>query len=217
MKLFGYDSPIMSFLTKMVDLLCLNVLTLIFSIPLFTIGAAITAAHYTSLKIHREEGHVWSSFWKSFKENFKQSTVIWLILVVYCILAIVAYLVYGNVDGKIASVGQGVIMATLIFLSFLYVWLMPLQSKFINTIRATFKNAFYMAFKYFFRTLLMVIFNALPIGLLFLIIFVLRLRGFSIWLVFGISVPIYWCALLYDKIFEKLEDMILENEKIESQ
>lgn len=217
MKLFGYDSPIMSFLTKMVDLLCLNVLTLIFSIPLFTIGTAITAAHYTALKIHREEGHVWSCFWKSFKENFKQSTVIWLILVVYCILAIVAYLVYGNVDGKIASAGQGVIMATLIFLSFLYAWLMPLQSKFVNTIRATFKNAFYMAFKYFFRTLLMVIFNALPIGLLFLIIFVLRLRGFSIWLVFGISVPIYWCALLYDKIFEKLEDMILENEQIESE
>ena len=217
MKFLSYDGPIMSFLSKVTDLLFLNVLTLIFSIPLITIGAATTAAHYTALKIHREEGHVWSCFWKSFKENLKQSTVMWLIVVAYCILAVVAYLVYGNVDGKLASAGQGVIMATLIFLAILYAWLMPLQSKFVNTIGATFKNAFYMAFKYFFRTLLMVIFNALPVGLLFLTIFVLGLRGFAIWLVFGISVPIYWCALLYDKVFEQLEEMVLGNEQIEAE
>lgn len=211
MKFLGYDSPIMSFLSRMADLLFLNVLTLIFSIPLITIGAATTAAHYTALKIHREEGHVWSCFWKSFKMNLKQSTGIWLIFVVYSVVSVVAYLVYGNIGSKVASAGQGVLMATLIFAAFVYAWVMPLQSRFVNTIGVTFKNAFYMAFRYFFRTLLMVICNALPVGLFLLIFLVLGLRGFSIWLVFGISVPIYWCALLYDKIFEKLEDMILEN------
>ena len=147
--------------------------------------------------------------------NLKQSTVIWFIFAAYSVITITAYLVYGNMGGKIASAAQGVMMATLIFAAFLYAWVIPLQSRFVNTIRVTFKNAFYMAFRYFFRTLLMVILNALPVGLFLLIFLVLGLRGFPIWLLFGISVPIYWCALLYDKIFEKLEDMILENEQEE--
>lgn len=215
MKFLGYDSPIMSFLSKMADLLFLNVLTLIFSIPIITIGAATTAAHYTALKIHREEGHVWSCFWKSFKMNLKQSTGIWLIFVVYSVVSVVAYLVYGNMGSKVASAGQGFLMATLIFAAFVYAWVMPLQSRFVNTIRTTFKNAFYMAFRYFFRTLLMTILNALPVGLFLFIFLVLGLRGFPVWMLYGISVPIYWCALLYDKIFEQLEEIILENEQEE--
>ena len=215
MKFLGYDSPIMSFLSKVADLLFLNVLTLIFSIPLITIGAATTAAHYTALKIHREEGHVWSCFWKSFKENLKQSTGIWVIFVAYCFLAITSFSIASQMGGKMAAIIQGVVMATLILTAFLYAWVMPLQSKFYNPIRVTFKNAFYMSFKYILRTVLMVILNAVPVGSIFLIFFVLQLRGFAIWMVFGISVPIYWCALLYDKVFEQLEEMILGNEQVE--
>ena len=217
MKFFGYEGPIMSFLSKVGDLLFLNVLTMIFSIPLVTIGAATTAAHFAALKIHRDEGHVWSSFWRSFKVNLKQSTGIWLIIVAYCFLALTSFDIASQMSGKIAGVIQGIVVATLILTAFLYAWIMPLQSKFINTIRATFKNSFYMAFKHLWRTLLMVILSVLPAGTLFLIFFVLGLRGLGIWLLFGISVPIYWCALLYDKLFEKLEEMILGNEPIETE
>ena len=209
MKAFGYDGPIMSFLSKVADLLMLNVLTLLFSIPLITIGAATTAAHYTALKIHREEGHVLSSFWKSFKENLKQSTVIWLIFAACAFIGMTAYNISLAMPGKLVAVIQGVFMATLIMAAFLYAWVMPLQSKFINPIGITFKNAFYMSFKHLWRTVLMVILNALPVGTLVAIFLILRLRGMGIWLLFGISVPIYWCALLYDKIFEELEEMIL--------
>ena len=217
MKFFGYEGPIMSFLSKVADLLFLNVLTLIFSIPLVTIGAATTAAHFAALKIHRDEGHVWSSFWRSFKVNLKQSTGIWLIIVAYCFLAITSLGIASQMSGKIAGVIQGIVVATLIITAFVYVWIMPLQSKFINTIRATFKNSLYMAFKHLWRTVLMVILNVLPVGTLLLIFFVIGVRAMSTWLLFGISVPIYWCALLYDKVFEKLEEMILGNEPIETE
>lgn len=215
MKFLGYDSPIMSFLSKVADLFILNALTLIFSIPLVTIGAATTAAHFAALKIHRDEGHVFRNFWKSFKQNLKQSTGIWLIFVAYCFLAITSFNIASQMGGKMAAIIQGVVMATLILTAFLYSWVMPLQSKFFNTIRATFKNAFYMSFKYILRTVLMGVLNAIPVGTLFLIFFVLQLRGFSIWLLFGVSVPIYWCALLYDKVFEQLEEMVLENQQNE--
>ena len=206
MKFFSYDGPIMSFLSKVADLLLLNLLTLVFSIPLITIGAATTAAQYTALKIHREEGHVLSNFWRSFKMNLKQSTVLWLIFVAYCFVTIMVYTGYGKMDGGISSAGRGILIVTGMYVAILYVWVFPLQSKFVNTIRATLKNAFFMSFRYFFRSLLMVIFNALPVGLFVFVLFVLQLRGFPFWLMFGSSVPIYWSALLYDKIFEQLED-----------
>ena len=215
MKGFSYDGPIMSFLSRVADILILNVLTLIFSIPLITIGAATTAAHYTALKMRREEGHVLSCFWKSFKMNLKQSTGIWLIFAVYGLMSVLSYNIAVQMSGTMGTLVQGVIMATLILAAFLYVWVMPLQARFINSIKGTFKNAFYMAFKNFFRTLLMVLLNAIPVGSLALIFLVTGLRGFAIWLVFGIAAPIYWCAMTYDKVFEKLEEMILENEKTE--
>jgi len=215
MKGFSYDGPIMSFLSRVADILILNVLTLIFSIPLITIGAATTAAHYTALKMRREEGHVWSSFWKSFKENLKQSTGIWLIFAVYWLVSVLSYNIAVQMSGTMATLVQGVIMATLILSALLYVWVMPLQARFINPIKGTFKNAFYMAFKYFFRTLLMLLLNLLPVGTLVVIIFFIGMRGLGIWLLFGIAAPIYWCAMTYDKVFEKLEEMILENQQME--
>ncbi len=209
MKFLDYDSPLMSFLSKIADLVFLNVLTLIFSIPILTIGAATTAAHYTALKLRRSEGHVFRCFWKSFRENLIQSTGIWLMFVIYCSVSVLVYNIAINMSGTMGALVTGVVTGTIILAALPYAWMLPLQSRFINPIRATFKNALYMAFRYFFRTLLMVLLNLLPAGTLFVIIFLTGFREFAIWLLFGISVPIYWCAMTYDKVFEKLEEMIL--------
>lgn len=40
----------------------LNLLTIVCCLPVVTMGASITAAHYTALKIRRNEGHVISNF-----------------------------------------------------------------------------------------------------------------------------------------------------------
>ena len=81
MKIFVLDSPLMRALTIISDLLWLNVLTVICCIPIVTIGASVTALHYLSLKIVRgEENHLTATFLRVFKENFKQSTLIWLII-----------------------------------------------------------------------------------------------------------------------------------------
>ena len=79
--LFDLDSPVMRFLSKMADLIILNLLAFVCCLPIFTIGASMTALHYVLLKIVRnEEGYVVRGFFKAFKSNFKQATVIWLIL-----------------------------------------------------------------------------------------------------------------------------------------
>ena len=59
----------------------------------------------------------------------------------------------------------------------------------------------------------MAILNVLPFGLLVLLFFAMYVQGMGIWLLFGISLPIYWCAMTYDKVFEKIEDEILGQEE----
>ena len=81
MKIFDLDSPLMNVLNKMADLMWLNILTLICCIPIITAGAALTSMHYVALKIVRnEESYITRNFFKSFKTNFRQATVIWLLL-----------------------------------------------------------------------------------------------------------------------------------------
>ena len=205
---FSYDGPIMSVLSKIVDLLILNVLILVFSIPLFTIGTALTAAHFTALKIRRGEGYVWSCFWRSFKQNFKQSTCIWFVFVIYAIVVFVFYNIAAKMGGTMASILSVIIVGSLILVAFLYIWVIPLQARFINPIMGTFKNSYFMAFRYFIRTLFMALFNVLPIVTLYVCVETTQLKGLGIWLMMGVSIPVYLCVMMYDKIFEKLEETV---------
>ena len=77
-RFFNLDSPVMVALTKMADLIIVNLLAFFCCLPIITVGASMTALHYVVLKIVRdEECYIVKSFFKSFKENFKQATVIY--------------------------------------------------------------------------------------------------------------------------------------------
>ena len=212
--IFNYDGPLMSGLGKLCDLVVLNLLTLLFSIPLVTAGASLTAAHYVALKIRRGEGYVLKNFWKSFKENLKQSTIMWLLFIVLVAASVYSYLfMISNVGGTAGALACGALFVGGIFITLTSVWVLPMQSKFINTIPTTIKNSFFMAFKYLFRTLLMVVINLIPIVLLL----ILSYKWWSLLFMFGFSVPIYLCAMLYDKKFEEIEDVILERQREEAE
>ena len=77
-SIFNLDSPIMSFLSRVGDLVWLNLLTLLCCIPVVTAGAAFTALHYVSIKMVRnEEGYLTRNYFKSFRQNFIQATLLW--------------------------------------------------------------------------------------------------------------------------------------------
>lgn len=83
MRLDVTDNPVISGMSRIFDMMCLNVLWLVCSLPIFTIGASTTAMYTVMLKVVKnEEGYIVKGFFKAFKENFKKSTIIWLILLV---------------------------------------------------------------------------------------------------------------------------------------
>ena len=72
-----YDGPIMMAIDKIVDYIWMNILCLICSLPIFTMGAAISAKYYVAMKFARgEDTTVTKAFFKAFKQNFKQCTLI---------------------------------------------------------------------------------------------------------------------------------------------
>ena len=90
MKLFKFDGPIMEAITLAVYLFVLDVLCLLLSIPIVTAGAAFTAKYYVTMKMVRKESPgVFKPYFKAFKENFKQSTLIWLFQLVLMALLLI--------------------------------------------------------------------------------------------------------------------------------
>ena len=80
MKFFSTDSPLYRFLTRLWDMIKLNFLWLVFSLPVVTMGAATVAAYSVTLKmVDEREGYVGRQFIKAFKENWKQGIPLGLI------------------------------------------------------------------------------------------------------------------------------------------
>jgi uncharacterized membrane protein YesL len=53
-KYFSPDSPFMSFIGKLADTLLLNILWLLFCLPVFTIGPSTAALYTVTLKMGRQ-------------------------------------------------------------------------------------------------------------------------------------------------------------------
>ena len=154
---FSMDNPVWNFLGKMWDVIWLTLLWFVCSIPIFTIGASTTAFYYVGLKIvGDEEGYITKQFFHSFKQNFKQSTVIWLIMLVVGFVLGFNVKFYLSLNNKVSTV----LMILILFM--LWVYLMMLQyvfavlSKFDNTIRNIFKFSFLIAIKKIGWTMLMI-------------------------------------------------------------
>ena len=88
-KFFDYNNKFFYYSGKAIDCVLLSFVFLISCLPVFTIGAAITALYYSvHHAIRRDHSYPWEMYVKGFKENFKQSTKMWLIQLVAIILIV---------------------------------------------------------------------------------------------------------------------------------
>lgn len=201
-RFFSLDSPVMAGLTKMADMIILNLVAFFCCIPVITAGASLTALHYVSLKIVRdEECYILKSFFKSFKENFKQSTLIWLIMLLIGALFVVDFVIVRDSLGTTLPSWTGVALLGVMLLTALaFTLVFPLQAKFENTIRTTIKNSVLMGIMILPKTVLMLASWALPLICIFYLPQILPVT-----FCFGLSGPAMICALLYNKTFKKFE------------
>ena len=96
-RFISLEGPFIQFLTRIIDLVILNFLFILFSLPIFTIGSSISALYTVSLKLIQNKDHyIFKEFITAFKRNFKEATIIWIIMLVSGILLIldIKFLVY---------------------------------------------------------------------------------------------------------------------------
>lgn len=207
-KLFNLDSPILKVLGTLADLCLLNIMTLLGCLPIVTAGASLTAMHYVMLKMVRNrEGYIWKDFWKSFKENFRQATCIWLILLVFVAFFLVDCYIFKGLVENISMPLLAVAGAFALFLYMIYLYAFPLLSHFHNTVLGTIKNAFFVGIMTFPKTILMMIVTVLPLVLLYQ-----YTQIFPLVMMYGFTGPAYFCAWLYSGTFKKLEPKAVESE-----
>ncbi len=168
-RLMDMNSPLMQFLSRIGDVIFLNLLTLLCCIPIVTIGASVTALHVSLEKLRKDEGHLLKNFFTAFKSNFLQATALWLILLVFGAMAVFGILSYtfGNVPEGM-NVATPLIMCIILFVLWLFVvsWVFPLQARFSNTVIGTLRNALVCSIAFIPRTIVMVVANILPFLLL---------------------------------------------------
>lgn len=158
MKIFSIDNPIFRAISRLGDMFILSFLWLVTSLPVFTIGAATTAAYDCAFKILRaRDTSVFKDFFRSFKSNFKQATALFFIM--FLIGSVIAADLYfwAHNEGEAAfimnSLSLGVAALYLITLLFLF----PVQAVFENPVKNTLQTAFFMALKNWPTSLLLLV------------------------------------------------------------
>lgn len=189
---------------KVADLCLLNLVCLACCIPIVTAGASITALYYVTLKMVRnEESYIFRSFFKSFKQNFRQATIIHLIMVAAAILLYLDTNIV-KVMGEPMSQIMSVIFAvfTLVY-AMILLYLYPILAKFYNSVKNTFTNAILMAIRHLPYTIIMLIICALPLLIFFVPSLQMQMTLILLLLLFGMAVIAYLNSFFLVKIFDK--------------
>lgn len=202
MKLFNLDSPVMVFLTKVANLMILNLLTIICCIPIITVGPAVTALYYVTIKMARgDEPYIVKSYFKSFKENFKQATILWIVMLALIIVLIldweVVVLMMSGTGAKIMKVVLGVVT---IFFVMTALYIFPVLSRFENTIKQTVKNAFLISIMSLPKTVVIILIHLLPLGLL-----LLTIQALPFLFLLGMPAVAYLSSMMFVRVFKKFE------------
>lgn len=208
-SIFNLDNPIWTFMGKVADLIILNVLAIICSLPIVTIGASWTALYYVTIRmVRKEESYIIRDFFRSFKENFKQATIIWLLALAAIVLFVVDMMLYQTAQDQLPKLLMIAILIWGYLILGTIIYAFPLLSRFHNTIRGTIKNAFLLSLAHVPYTIILVILFLLPF---LLSIYMIELL--SVIIMLGFSVPAYIASIIWVRIFRKFEpEEIAEDE-----
>lgn len=206
-RFFNMDNKFFVFMGRVADLILLNILCILCCIPIITAGASITSLYYVTLKMARdEESYIIRSFFHAFKQNFKQATIINIIML------LTAGVLF--VDLRIARAGDSVMYKGLftlfIAVAFIYalilLYIYPILAKFYNSIKNTFVNAFLMSVRHLPQTALMLLISASPVLLFLLMSYTGAAHVLSIlimlFVLMGFATLAYWKSKLFVNIFD---------------
>ncbi len=155
MSFFSPDSGFYRFISRFWDMVKLNFLWLVFSLPIVTIGPATVAAFSVTMKMVDEtEGYVARQFVREFKKNLRNGIPLGL-LFIFCIEVInIDFQLFHQIEGNpYMPLIFGIVGIFVFMMGFVYAF--PLSARYENTLLHTIKNSADIATRYFVRTLIL--------------------------------------------------------------
>jgi uncharacterized membrane protein YesL len=195
------EGRVSSVLNTIGDLIILNLLTLVCSIPVFTIGAAFSSMYQILIKIARkEEGHIVGPYFKAFRENFRKSTIIWFIGGGISLFLAFDIFLLSKFSFSYSRIYQ-IILCIFFFLTVMFtLFALVTEAHFENTIKNIIVNGMKFSVIHIFLSVLVTALTIAPFLMLHL-----TLRLIPLFLLLGYSGPGYVCGLYFSDLFSRYE------------
>ena len=170
-NLFNYDGKFVTTANKAIDAFVLGFFWLICSVPVFTSGAASAAFYYAFHKsVCLGNGYPIREFFRGFKANFKQATVLWLILMFLAlVLCMDLYILTADVL-QIGLLQPFLIVTSFLIFAISAMWglcAFPYMSRFACTMKDVLKNSFIITLANMHWALLLLVLLAGAIAIFF--------------------------------------------------
>ena len=215
-KIFSPDGALFRIVERLTNLVVLNLLYLLFCVPIFTIGPATAALHYVTLKyVANEEDRVWAPFIHSFKQNFKQGIAVGLgSTAVGVFLAFDMYWIYQMVNAGQTFDKVVLVLVSLACIVYLMMtaYIYPLLARYDNSTKQMFRTALILAIRHLPATLCLAAISAAPIILL-----MYTPTTFMLVLTFYFFIGYAAIAYLHDKLIHRIFIQYTPAEPVEDQ
>lgn len=203
-NILSSESPLMHTANRIADLIILNLLTILCSLPIFTIHVSMTALFACVRDLTSDTGgSVVHQYFHHWKTSFLPGTKLFVpVLVVWALLVLDAFFLTGTENGSPMIYWVLYIICFLLFSGTSVLFLL-LYVNFENTLRFTLINAFKVCLARLPQTILSVALLGWPI-IVFLISPSLFVWALIIFMIAGLSLPVYWITLLFRPTILKL-------------
>jgi uncharacterized membrane protein YesL len=191
----------------------LNICFVIGCIPIFTIGASLTALYAMCIRIQEdEEETVVAGFIHEFKRSFKQSTAAFGIIVVVLVVLYGEWLLVNTTTGTISMFYTVVLYLELLILALTVFFLFPLMARYENKLSVLIKNSIMLSIGYFWSWVKVAVAWIAPIAF-FIIYPELFLAAWYLWVLIIFGAIAWGTSHTMRAIFRQNEQNIINRDK----
>ncbi|MGN1267216.1 MAG: YesL family protein [Dorea sp.] len=200
--LFNEDNFLTAALLRLWDLVLANLLFILCSIPLVTIGPALTALYHCTLRIVKgNHSGTLKTFFRAFKQNFKQSIIVWLVTVLMAMIIYSNFSFLKQIDSTFAEILTYSTFGITVILAIFNIYIYPVIAAFEGSLKALIKNAFIFASVNFIKTILMLLIWGFPLLMTYMDVQLQPLYVFC-WFFFLFATLAYICSFMLYKMFK---------------